>query len=295
MMSKSLTAVLAIHSYFTCLPGELSAARRDMDGDLDGLCDRLAAYVDEPENHIEFAAALQLLRDRDRVRVLSIDETFTTIRIDSVLTFTFVGLRTDLTSERVMKLDLVDVASAATRGVTLNKSATAARIAALRDEFDAAGACDVVFNGFSRGGLRAIEMFLSTALVDARVSVVTFNCFVGPAALERILSVVGSLPDVVARMLHRRVHGDIGLGHKLPGEFEELPAPTLPSGASKIDRIKAAHTIVNALPPLRRELESVAAFERSLDLSFAPILDSNVLYHIGVASFRERVAALFRR
>jgi hypothetical protein len=131
-LSKSLTAVLAIHAYFTCLPGELAAARRDMDADLAGLCDRLESYVDEPEQHVEFAAALQLLRDRERVRVLSVDDAFTTIRIDNVLVFSFVGLRTDLTSERVIKLDLVDVASAATRGVTLNRSATAAHRRAAR-------------------------------------------------------------------------------------------------------------------------------------------------------------------
>lgn len=288
-----MTALLAIHAYFTCLPGELSSARRDMDGDLDGFCDRMLSYVDEPHKYAEFDAAVQLLRDRDRVHVLSIEDAFTTTRIDNVLVFSFVGLRTDLTSERVMRLDLVDVVSAATRGSTLNKSVTAARVDALRAEFDAAHACDVVFNGFSRGGLRAIELFLANALVDARVFVVTFNCFVWPTALERIRSVVGSLSDVIARMLHRRVHGDIGLGHKLPGAFEELPAPLLPANASKIDRIKAAHTIVNALPPLRRQLESVAAFERTLDLSFTAILDSNVLYHVGAASFRERIMRWF--
>jgi hypothetical protein len=112
------------------------------------------------------------------------------------------------------------------------------------DQFELSADTTVVFNGYSRGGLRAIDCFLATAFRLPNVFVCTCNPFVWPAAVKLIQLRVGPLVRLSDRMFTARVDCDIGLGHKLPGTVRRI-ASRLPRTASRLDKTKAAHSLMN--------------------------------------------------
>jgi hypothetical protein len=276
-IAPELMTLLMLHAYGTCIPGELSDARRQMDADLHEFAHGMSPLVSGIDRTVAFGAAIDAIA---AASVLAIEDDFAVVRLREKVVFSFVGMRVDLVHQRVLMRDKMDVVSSVVRGRLLNRDKVTARVDELMDQFELSADTTVVFNGYSRGGLRAIDCFLATAFRLPNVFVCTCNPFVWPAAVKLIQLRVGPLVRLSDRMFTARVDCDIGLGDKLPGTVRRI-ASRLPRTASRLDKTKAAHSLMNLLPPIADDPGSVYLFRRqTLSEIYTPVSESNALFNI---------------
>jgi hypothetical protein len=251
-----------------------------MDADLHEFGHAMSPLVSGIDRTAAFGAAIDAI---DAATVLAIEDDFSVVRTgDNKVVFSFVGMRVDLVHRRVLMRDKMDVVSSVVRGRLLNRDKITARVDELMEQFEltADTATTIVFNGYSRGGLRAIDCFLATAFRNPNVFVCTCNPFVWPAAVKLIQLRVGPLVNLSDRMFTARVDCDVGLGHKLPGTVRRIPT-RLPQTASRLEKTKAAHSLMNLLPPIADDPGNVFLFRRqTLSQIYTPVSQSNALFNI---------------
>lgn len=279
-ITLELMTLLMLHAYGTCIPGELDAARANMDADLHEFAAGMSPLVAGIDRTPSFSAAVSNVLS---ATVLAIEDDFAVVRTGDVVVFSFVGMRVGLVRQRVLLRDKMDVVSSMVRGRLLNRDGVTARVGELMQMFElgsSSTATKVVFSGYSRGGVRAIDCFLSSAFRNPNVFACTCNPFVWPAAVKLIQLRVGPIKRLANRMFTARVECDIGLGHKLPGNVLRIPS-RLPSTASRLEKTKAAHSLMNLLPPIADDPGNVFLFRRQrLREIYQPVTESNALFNI---------------